>query len=99
MSTSYDDLVTAMMREIRGFIINNTDRVLHGTWLAAEAEDANLSKIDIEGIEVRWAQKCEHVTGLTENDQVLCLKGPGTPVTIIGVVTGDIRLAQLSIEE
>lgn len=96
--TSYDDMVTAMMSEIKQFIVNNTDHILKGTWLGAEAEDANLSKVEIEGITVRWAQKLEHVTGLTVNDQVLCLKGPSTPVTIIGVIVGDIRVAALAPE-
>lgn len=96
--SSYDDMVTSMMREMRQFIMNSSDRILHGTWLGAESEDANLSKVEIEGITVRWAQKLEHVTGLAANDQVLCLKGPGTPVTIIGVVVGDITVANLSEE-
>ena len=93
--TTYDDLITALMAEVKQSVKNNTFQVLQGEWLAAEAEDSDLSQIDIEGIIVRWAPKSEHVTGLVAGDQVICLKGPGLPVTIIGVRVGDIRVADI----
>lgn len=86
-------LVTLIRRTIKEVLTAEGFRFLQATWNAAEAEDANLSDITVEGLSVRWAPKLEHVTGLTAGDQILCVHGPGLPVTIIGIMVGDIEQA------
>lgn len=90
-----DDFVSLINRKVEELIRKQSYQFLQGTWQGAEAEDANLSSIDIEGITVRWARKLEHVTGLAVGDQVICIKGPGVPVTIVGVIIGDITKAEV----
>ena len=88
-----DELVSLITDLVRDSIARMGFKILQGTWLNAEAEDADLSSLLIVGLSVRWARKADHVTGLSAGDQVLCLHGPGLPVTIIGVVVGDITVA------
>jgi hypothetical protein len=70
----------------------------YGIYRGAEAEDPNLSKVEIPGTEgsevdrVRWVPKLRHVTGLSNGDTVLCTK---SPYVIIGVVVGDVTLAEV----
>ena len=97
MFTSTDALVTLIKKTVQESLNAKGYRVLQGTWLNAESEDANLSRIEVEGIELRWVRKLEHVTGLSLDNQVLCLHGPGVPVTIIGVTIGDITLADVGV--
>jgi len=91
---SADDIALYVRLIAEDLIQKHSYRILYGTWLAAETEDANLSKILIEGFEVRWAPKLAHVTGLTAGNQVMCIKGPGVPVTILGAIQGDITKAK-----
>lgn len=90
-----DDLVTEARKAAREVVKKEAPQILQGTWLGAEAEDANLSQIEIEAQLVRWARKAEHITGLSVGDQVLCIKAPGLPVMIIAVIVGDITLANV----
>lgn len=76
----------------------NSSEYTHAIWRSTEAEDPNLSNIEIPGTEgatpnrVRWVPKLQHVTGLTNGDTVLCLKHP---YIIIGIIVGDIELAEV----
>lgn len=90
------DFITEIRRVIAQEIQARTYKFVEGTFIAAETEDGNLSTLVIEGRTVKWCRKLEHVTGLAVNDQVLCVHGPGLPVTIVGIITGDITLASAS---
>lgn len=90
---SADDIALYVRRIVEELIQKQAYHILYGTWVAAETEDANLSKITIEGVQVRWAPKLASVTGLTAGKQVMCIKGPGVPVTIIGLIQGNITKA------
>lgn len=86
------DVVTHIIRRVSDAIKQDQYIVLQGNWVAAEGVDADLSEVVIEGITCRGVRKLEHVTGLAAGNQVLCLKGPGLPVTIVGRMIGDITL-------
>jgi hypothetical protein len=92
-----DAIVATVYRVVRKELGGMRDAYLHATFLATET-DATLSRIlltgDIE--EARWVRKLAHVTGLTAGDTVLCVKGPTTPLTIIGKISGDITQAATS---
>lgn len=71
-----------------------TVRQYYGTWAAAEASDANLSQVILQGgTWCRYVPKLSHVTGLTAGKTVLLSATPGVPLHITGVLVGDIRLA------
>ena len=70
---------------------------VYAVWRSAEAEDANLSNIELPGTDggtpnrIRWVPKLNRVTGLTDGQTILCIK---QPYIIIGIVVGDITLAE-----
>lgn len=78
---------------------NSRKPIFYAKWVAAESVDANLSQIYVAGAgfdasdEIfRFVPKLAHVTGLSTSSTVLCL---GSPLCIIGVVVGDITLAEV----
>jgi hypothetical protein len=93
MANNIEQFVTLIRRTIKEVLSAEGYKFLQGVWNGAEAEDANLSNITIEGLPVRWAPKLEHVTGLAAGDKILCVHGPALPVTIIGILVGDITVA------
>lgn len=76
----------------------NSTEFVYAIWRSAEVEDGNLSRVEIPGTEgetpnhVRWVPKLQHVTGFVDGDTVLCVK---RPYIIIGIVVGDIELAEV----
>lgn len=78
---------------------NSKRPIFYARWLGTEAVDANLSQIYVAGAgfseadaTIRFVPKLAHVTGLSTSSTVLCL---GSPLCIIGVVVGDITLAEV----
>lgn len=92
-----DQINHAVQRGIQRQLGNVVSPYFYGTFVATEAADANLSKITVAGnaAEFRFVPRLAHVTGLTAGETVLCVKGKGVPLTIIGRVVGDISLASV----
>lgn len=89
-----EDLADAIREEIRRILAQEVTNTVDATWLAAEGVDANLSQIEILGETIRFVPKYSHVTGLTNGMTVVCQKRTKeTPLTIIGIRSGDITLA------
>jgi hypothetical protein len=67
-------------------------KVVIGVFEASETVDSNLSQVRVASDSLyRYVPKLAGVT-LTMGDQVMMIKGRGTPLTIIGVPVGDISL-------
>lgn len=68
---------------------------VYGTWLSAEAVDANLSQVALTNNPdpARWVPKGAHVTGLVAGDTILMIHGGNIPLTILMKVVGNITLA------
>lgn len=100
---SYDlvDAITqAAQKAVRRQLGNVVSPFIYATFIEAEAVDANLSIIQqTDGSEARFVPKGAHVTGLTEGDTILCIKGKGVPLTILMKVVGDITLAAIDPDE
>jgi hypothetical protein len=93
MYNSEDNVVKAVYTYVRTLIDQSAHKFFQGKWVGAESVDANLSSVTIDGLSYRFIRKCSHVTGLSSNDNILLIKGPGTPMTIIGKLVGDITAA------
>lgn len=91
---SGDRLINMIKVYIREAIKDRAMKVTAAIWNSAETVDSNLSSITIDGEVHRWVQKHQHVTGLTAGDLIHVIYGPGTPLTIIGKISGDITLAE-----
>lgn len=71
-----------------------TVRQYLGTWAAAEAADANLSQVILQGgTWCRNVPKLAQVTGLTAGKTVMLESAPGVPMHIKGVLVGGIKSA------
>lgn len=88
-----DRLVTMIKQYVNEAILNKSIKVTAAEWVAAESVDSSLSQITLDGDTYHFVQKHAHVTGLTSGDIVHVMYGPNTPMTIIGIVAGDISLA------
>lgn len=87
--TANGKLATAVM----GSTPTNTVRMLRATFVAAEAVDADLSKILLTGGEpARWVPKGKHVGVMTPGDSLLLISD-GNQYAILMVLVGDISLA------
>lgn len=95
MNAEVDAMVTFIREIIREELGNVVSPFLYATYVGPETEDANLSKVTLPGgvKQARYVPKLEHVTGLVSGQTLMCVKGKGTPLTIIGRVTGNITLA------
>lgn len=84
--------ISIAIRELVERMINDMGaKVTVGVWVGAEDVDANLSQVKVtEQSTYRYVPKLAGVS-LTEGDQVLLLKGRGTPVVILGKVVGDVN--------
>lgn len=60
-----------------------------GVWVEAEVNDGDLSQVRSGGSTFRGVPKCSD-TAFAAGDTVLLVKGPGTPVMIVGKVLGYI---------
>src|SRR5688572_13854780 len=89
------DAFRQMMRnEIQRYLGNMKSPFVYATWVAAESGDANLSEVTLAGgTTANFVPKAAHVTGLVAGQTVLCVKGPGVPLTIVARVVGDITTA------
>lgn len=72
-------------------------RYYYGQWNGSEDIDANLSnvRLTMAAEDSRFVPKLKHVVGLSAGDTVMCTAGGQAPLTIIGVVVGDVALAEL----
>lgn len=70
-------------------------RISYGVFRSVSTSDANLSVVGMGNPEVTsdWIRKLEHVTGLANGDTVMMISSSSTPLTIIGVVVGNVTLA------
>lgn len=59
-------------------------------FVAADGTDANLSTITIFGQTATRVRKCAHVGVMTAGQNLICIQGNGIPLTIIGVLVGNI---------
>ena len=91
---SGDRLINMIKVYVREAIKERAMKVTAAIWNSAEAVDPDLSNITVDGEEHRWVSKHSHVTGLTAGDLIHVIYGPGTPMTIIGKLSGDITLAE-----
>jgi hypothetical protein len=71
---------------------------LYATFDGAEAVDSKLSKLKLaDGSLIRACPRIKSVSGLVVGDTVLCANaGPDKPVTILGIIEGDIRLYEVN---
>lgn len=88
-----DEVVSALYSMVETVIDSKQHAIVQGTWNYAETVDANLSSVTVSKREYRYVPKGAHVTGLVAGDPVLCVYSPGTSLTIIGKIVGDISLA------
>jgi hypothetical protein len=65
-----------------------------GVFLQSEPIDSNLSMVQVAGSVARYIPKLSHVT-LSPSDVVLMARAPGVPLVILGVIVGDITLAEV----
>lgn len=92
-----DALATMIRGVVREELGNVISPFVYATFVAAEALDANLSKVTLSGTteQARFVPKLVHVTGLAAGNTLLCIKGKGVPLTIVGRVAGDISIASV----
>lgn len=88
-----DDTIEALTQLVRKII--KSERGANGpfvqaTFVSAETADADLSVVTINGTTVRRVRKHKEVGAMTAGEQLTCIQGNGTPLTIIGRVTGNI---------
>lgn len=89
-------VATENKAQLQGGVANS---ILYGTWVASETVDANLSQVQLPGDGApvaRGVRKLAHVTGLVVGSQVMMLKSGNTPLTIIGVVVGDVTKLEVN---
>lgn len=79
-----------VVKEIR----NSAPYFTTGIWVAAETVDSNLSSVRVGDSILRFVPKLSGVSP-SANDTVLMLKAPGVPLTIMGVLVGDITQAEV----
>lgn len=88
--------IAIAIRELVERMINDMGaKVVIGVWVGAESVDANLSQVKVTSQSTyRYVPKLSGVS-LTTGDQVLLLKGRGTPLVILGKVVGDVNVVFL----
>jgi len=82
------DLVRKVIKEPGSPVVNLVD----GTYVGPMGADANLSSVVVGPNTFNYVRKLEHVT-LVAGDTVMMVRDGSHPLTIIGVVVGDITLA------
>lgn len=83
--------VAIAIRELVERMINDLgSKVVLGVWVAAESIDANLSQVKVtDSLTYRYVPKVASLS-LVAGDQVVMIKGKGTPLIIVGEVVGDV---------
>lgn len=85
------DMVKGITNLVIRKIAELAPQIFVGVFVTAETVDANLSQVRSGNDLFRYVPKLASVT-LVASDQVLLVKGIGTPMIILGVVRGDIGL-------
>lgn len=84
------DIVDAIVNRVLKIIEKKSPKIRFGVFVAAEATDANLSEVTLQGGGTgRMIPKLESATSLAAGDVVMLLSGGGSGYTIIGVLSGD----------
>lgn len=91
LSEDIAKMVRKIIRQERGA----QSTYAQGVFVAEEAVDANLSIVDILGTEVRFVRKIKATGTLLAGQSVLMIQGGGIPLTIVGVVVGDLTKAEV----
>lgn len=91
---NFDGVVDAIVNLIYR-VLNRPDAPLAHVyiyiWQNVNANDSNLSDLtDLRGNSIVGVPKATSDT-FSQMDTVLCTRGPGVPITIIGKMRGDIR--------
>lgn len=91
--------ISIAIRELVERMINDMGtKVIIGVWVGSESVDANLSQVRVtDQSTYRYVPKLSGVS-LTVGDQVLLLKGKGTPLVILGKVVGDINSVNIILD-
>lgn len=85
------DQIVATVKKIINDPRSPVPRTTYGVFVAADGTDANLSKVTIGTATFNRVRKLKHVS-LTAGDVVMMLNDGQTPLTIIGVVTGNVQI-------
>lgn len=91
--------ISIAIRELVERMINDMgSKVIIGVWIGTESVDANLSQVQVtDQSTYRYVPKLSGVS-LTAGDQVLLLKGKGTPLVILGKVVGDVNSVNIVLD-
>lgn len=84
VAKAISDLIERKINEL-------TPHVDIGVFVVAESIDTNLSEVISGGTTYRYVPKASSVGALTAGNQIYLLKAPGTPMFIIGKVSGNIK--------
>lgn len=70
-------------------------KTTYGIFRGVSTSDANLSIVGMGNPEIQtdWIRKLKHVTGMVNGDVVMMVSNANTPLTIVGVVVGNVTLA------
>lgn len=91
------DRIVDLIRKILKEPSSPVTHITYGTYQSANTLDSNLSVVTIGAgpysSTSNSIRKLSHVTGLTAGNTVMMVSDANTPLTIIGVVVGNITLA------
>lgn len=85
-----EDIAAAVYELVDRRIDTKQHQFIQGTFVAAETSDTNLSKVNVEGVDIRFVRRLDSVTGLVAGNSIMLAKAPGFPLTILGKLRGDI---------
>lgn len=91
LSEDIAKMVRTIIRKERG----NYSTYVQGVFVSEEPVDVNLSVINVLGTEIRFVRKIKATGTLLPGQSVLMVQGGGVPLTIIGVVVGDLTKAEV----
>jgi len=84
------DLVDSIVNRVLIEIDKRMPKVRYGTWVSAEATDANLSRVTVQGgTPARMVPKLSSVGTPSVGNTVVLLSGGGSGYTIIGILSGN----------
>lgn len=86
-----DQAVRRVLKEELGNVVSP---FIYATFVAAESVDSNLSEVTFaDGGTARFVPKLASAGSLSAGNTLLCVKGKGVPLTILGRVVGKTTLA------
>lgn len=83
---SLTELVRSEIRKSQGV----TSTYTQATFVAVDGVDPNLSTVTVFGATTTRVRKISSVGVMTAGQQLLCVQGNGMPLTIIGILVGNI---------